>query len=144
MGWSYRVFLVEADDSLVRVPNTVYERMYDNPEEHPILQYAGRQVRSAEAIVELRDRRPVRVARIITTLWRFDENGILNVESFDRMAAAAIDEFMRIFDRRDDNATVIDRKQQFILRGMKWQLSTKLERKIEQAAMGQLQTAVLQ
>ena len=143
MGWSFRVFLVEPDDSLIRIPNAVYERMYDNPADHPLPQYSGRQVRIAMAVVELRDRRPVRVAHITTELWRFDANGLLDVESLRRMPAAIMDELMRGLARRDDNSNVIDRRERFFLRGMRWKLSTSLERKIEQAALGSLVTPAL-
>ena len=59
MGFSQRTFLVNEDDSLLRLPLTRYERLLQRDPEERFPQYAGKRIRYILAVVDLLNRRPV-------------------------------------------------------------------------------------
>jgi len=61
MGLSSRVFLLDQDDGLYRMPNATFEQMLRDPTSHRIPRFAGARVRMTDVVVELLDRQPIRV-----------------------------------------------------------------------------------
>jgi hypothetical protein len=58
MGLSIRVFIVEDDDSINRLPLAQYERLLKRGPDERLLKYAGKRVRYALLVVDLVNRRP--------------------------------------------------------------------------------------
>lgn len=85
MGMTCRVFLLDQDDGLYRLPNTKFERMLREPTSHRLPRFAGARVRMAEVVVELVDRRAIRVIWTTFGLLTFDDEGC-----FDPRASTAI------------------------------------------------------
>ena len=59
MGLSIRVFIVEDDDSINRLPLAQYERLLKRDPNESLPKYAGRRIRYALIVVDLVNRRPI-------------------------------------------------------------------------------------
>ena len=78
MGTSIRHILVDQNDALIRLSNRHFERLWDDSRGASIPQFAGCRVRWAEAVVELKDRRPFAVLRLVFCYLYFDHRGRLD------------------------------------------------------------------
>jgi hypothetical protein len=76
------------DDTLYRLANAKFSRMVDDPESHRLERFAGQRVRMAEAIVEVRDRAPCAVVRLVYEMLGFDAEGRLDRSKFISQNAA--------------------------------------------------------
>ena len=63
MGLSIRIFIVEDDDTITRLPLTCYERLHKRHPDERLLKYAGKRVRYALIVVDLVNRRPIEIVR---------------------------------------------------------------------------------
>ena len=63
MGLSIRVFIVEDDDSIKRLPQAKYERLLKRSSDERLLKYSGKRVRYALPVVDLVNRRPIEIVR---------------------------------------------------------------------------------
>ena len=63
MGLSIRIFIVEDDDTIKRLPLARYERLLKRDPDERLLEYAGKRVRYALIVVDLVNRRPIEVVR---------------------------------------------------------------------------------
>lgn len=137
MGMSVRTILLDRDDQIFLLPNTIFCRMLTNPEAHPLKQFAGQCVRCAEVIVELQNRRPVRIVRVSYTLLRFNPEGVLDTARIEQETVAVLSE--AVFGSRPEDeivSDIIDATNRFIVRGGRWQPDADLTRAIHDAAMG--------
>jgi len=131
---------VDPDDTLYRLATTKFAAMLDDPEDHRLLRFAGQRVRMVDAIVELRDRVPCAVVRLVYEMLVFDAQGRLDRRSFERQNAALVDLLMdRVVGKptRSDGE-VLDASSRFIAQGGRWQPSPALARRIRQAALGEI------
>ena len=135
MACSIRIFIVGQDDTLYRLARTKFTGRFDDPENHLMLRFAGQRVRMAEAIVELRDRVPYSIVRLIYEVLRFDEHGKLDRNTLVRQNFALAEHFLD--SPTTNNTVVVDASHRFIAQGGHWQPSPKLERKIRQTALGE-------
>lgn len=135
MACSIRIFIVGQDETLYRLARTKFTDMFDDPENHPMLRFAGQRVRMVEAIVELRDRVPYSIARLIYETLRFDEHGKFDRSTLERQNFALFELFLD--SPTTNNTVVVDASHRFIAQGGHWQPSPKLERKIHRAALGE-------
>jgi len=78
MGTSVRHLLIDQNDAVIRLSNRVFQRLWDNSQGDTVLQFAGCRVRWAEAVVELQDRKPVRMLRVVFSYLYFDHQGRLD------------------------------------------------------------------
>lgn len=147
MAYSARKFVVGPDDTLYRLANTNFAAMLDDPENHRMLRFAGQRVRLVDAIVELRDRVPCAVVRLVYEMLVFDAQGRFDRRTFERQNAALVELLMarvvpgpRTSDEADE---VIDASSRFIAQGGRWQPSPALARRIRQTALGEIKCARL-
>jgi hypothetical protein len=114
--------------------------MVDDPERHRLERFAGQRVRMAEAIVEVRDRAPYAVVRLIYEMLGFDAEGRLDRAAFMRQNAALAELAMgRVIPRSAAKETaVVDACSRFVVQGGRWQPSPSLEQGILRAALGEL------
>ena len=54
-----------------------FDQMRDDPNTHPLPQFAGERVRGAEAVVKLIRRKPVHIVRMTFSILTFDQKGCL-------------------------------------------------------------------
>ena len=140
MSYSPRTFIVGPDDTLYRLASAKFSRMVDDPESHRLERFAGQRVRMAEAIVEVRDRAPCAVVRLVYEMLGFDAEGRLDRATFIRQNAALAELAMsRVIPRLEAKETaVVDAGSRFVARGGRWQPSPSLEQEILRAALGEL------
>jgi hypothetical protein len=137
VSYSTRTFILGSDDTLYRLANTKFFRMVDDPESHRLERFAGQRVRMAEAIVEVRDRAPVAVVRLIYEILGFDAEGRLDRAALIRQNAALAELAMSpVLPRSEAEETaVVDAGSRFVARGGSWQPTPKQEREILRAAL---------
>lgn len=137
MSYSTRTFILGADDTLYRLASAKFSRMVDDPESHRLERFAGQRLRMAEAIVEVRDRAPVAVVRLIYEMLGFDAEGRLDRAAFIRQNAALAELVVsRVLPRLEaEETSVVDAGSRFAARGGSWQPTRKQEREILSAAL---------
>jgi hypothetical protein len=138
--YSPRTFILGPDDTLYRLASAKFSRMVDDPESHRLERFAGQRVRMAEAIVEVRDRAPYAVVRLIYEMLGFDAEGRLDRAAFIRQNAALAELAMsHVIPRLEAEETaVVDAGSRFVAQGGRWQPSLSLEQEILRAALGEL------
>jgi hypothetical protein len=137
MSYSTRTFILAPDDTLYRLASAKFSRMVDDPESHRLTRFAGQRVRMAEAIVEVRDRAPCAVVRLIYEMLGFDAEGRLDRAAFMRQNAAVAELAMSpVIPRLEAEETaVIDAGSRFVARGGSWKPTPAQEREILRAAL---------
>ena len=140
MTYSPRTFILGPDDTLYRLASAKFSRMVDDPNSHRLERFAGQRVRMAEAIVEVRDRTPCAVVRLIYEMLGFDAEGRLDRAAFIRQNAALAELAMsHVIPRLEAEETaVVDAGSRFVARGGRWQPSPSLGQEILRAALGEL------
>jgi hypothetical protein len=78
MGISIRHILVDQNDAVIRLSNRLFQRLWDNSKGDIVPEFAGCRVRWAEAVVELLDRKPVDMLRVVFSYLYFDDQGHLD------------------------------------------------------------------
>ena len=84
MGLSIRVFIVEDDDSINRLPLVQYERLLKRSSDDRLLKYAGKRVRYALLVVDLVNRRPIEIVRDQFGFLDFDVEGRLKIAEHEK------------------------------------------------------------
>ena len=137
MSYSIRTYILGPDDTLYRLASAKFSRMVDDPESQRLGRFAGQRVRLAEAIVEVRDRAPCAVVRLIYEMLGFDADGRLDHAAFIRQNAALVELAIgRVIPRLPAEETgVVEAGSRFVARGGSWQPSAALEQKILRAAL---------
>ena len=140
MSYSVRTFLVGPDDTRYRLASAMFSRLIDDPATHRLARFAGQRVRLAEAIVEIHERTPRAVVRLIFEMLRFDEEGRLDLPAFLRQNAALAELAMGrvLAPAATPGETIVDASSRFVAQGGCWQPSPSLERNIRRAALGAL------
>ena len=88
MGLSSRMFLLDQDDKLYRLPNSRYEQMRQDPVSSPIAHFACQRVRMADLLVELLNRQPIRIVRSTYGIFTFNADGCFDPNTFERQQRA--------------------------------------------------------
>ncbi|CRI64952.1 hypothetical protein THIOKS1220010 [Thiocapsa sp. KS1] len=137
VSYSTRIYILGPDDTLYRLASAKFSRMVDDPKTHRLVRFAGQRVRMAEVIVEVRDRAPYAVVRLVYEILGFDAEGRLDRDTFIRRNAAlaelAIDPV--VLRMVDAEKAVVSAGSRFVARGGFWHPSAALEREILRAAL---------
>ncbi len=112
MGLSIRVFVVEDDDTIKRLPLTRYERLLKRGPDERLLEYAGKRVRYALIVVDLVNRRPVEVVRDEFAYFDFDEEGRFKEPQHEKEESSAFD-MLDFFSLEQQDRRVIDARHKF-------------------------------
>jgi len=140
VSYSTRTFILGPDDTLYRLASAKFSRMIDDPESYRLERFAGQRVRMAEAIVEVRDRAPYAVVRLVYEMLAFDAEGRLDRAKFMRQNAALTELLVEraVGKSATPSETVVDASSRFVAKGGRWQPSPSLQREILRAALGEL------
>ena len=84
MGLTMRIFIINDDDSLRRIPNTKYERMLRGDLNEPLMQYADKRIPYVLVIFETENRKPNKIIRIQYSYLIFDSKGFLDSQERER------------------------------------------------------------
>jgi hypothetical protein len=139
MGLSGRIFLVDENDGLYRLPNATFEQMLQDPRSCRLARFAGARVRMADLVVELRRRQPVRVVRATFHILSFDGDGCFKASVFDRQQRALVELAIAPgIGEHAGPANVVEAAERFVAQGGRWVPSRSLGHRIEAAALGRL------
>ncbi len=84
MGTGLRVFFVNEDGTLKRIPLTRYERLLGADPEVRFKEYAGKRVRYALAILEFANRKPVEIVSIQYSILSFYPDGRIDAGELEK------------------------------------------------------------
>ncbi len=112
MGLSIRVFIVEDDDSINRLPLAQYERLLKRSSDERLLKYAGKRFRYALLVVDLVNRRPIEIVRDQFGFLDFDDEGQLKIAEHEKKKSLAFDMLAPILSDQT-NSRVIDARHKF-------------------------------
>ena len=112
MGLSIRVFIVEDDDTIKRLPLARFERLHKRDTAERLQEYSGKRVRYALVIVDLLNRIPIEILRDEFGFLEFDDEGRLKKTEYDEQESLAFDMLSPLFSDQK-NSKVIDARHQF-------------------------------
>ena len=137
MSYSIRTYILGPDDTIYRLASAKFSRMVDDPESQRLERFADQRVRMAEVTVEVRDRAPYAVVRLVYEMLGFDADGRLDSAAFMRQNAALVELAIgRVIPRLPAEETgVVEAGSRFVARGGSWQPSAALEQEILRAAL---------
>jgi len=144
MGLGMRIFIVNDDGSLERLPVERYNQLLKHGSNERLMQYAGQRVRCAVIVVESKDRIPVEIVKSQCSCILFDSNGRLLMEWDEKEARLAMDMLEPVIADKDKQ--VVDARHKFArkryAREYLWQPSSEIEAAIRKAIFGRLETAI--
>lgn len=136
MGLSSRMFLLDQDDKLYRLPNSSYERMRQDPVSSPLTLFASQRVRMADLLVELLNRQPIRIVRSTYGIFTFNVDGCFDPNTFERQQWARAEQALAPLSIEvGGTSTIVDAKSRFVARGGNWTPSPALAYRIGDAAL---------
>ena len=134
---SCRMFVLDQDDRLYRLPTRTFEAMLLAPKKHPLPRFAGSRVRMSDVAVEIRGQRPIRVVWSTFDLLVFDDRGFFDAQSFERHQRACAEVGLAApIAEPTGNGTVIDAANRFVAQGGCWVPSPAQLVHIGAAALG--------
>ena len=140
MRLACRMFLLDRDDGIYRLPISAFERMLRDPKSHRLPAFASTRARMSDVAVELVDGRPVRVVWSTFDILAFDDAGRFDAAAYLRhqRACAELGIAQPLIEARVSGGTVVDAATRFVVQGGCWAPSPTLKRLIGAAALGQI------
>jgi hypothetical protein len=140
MGLSLRQLLVDQTDRIHRIGIDKFIQMQRDPSRHRFPAFAGQRIRTAEAVVQLVDRKPTRMVRMTFDIFTFDHAGRLDTEAFERQQISRFQVHMNsgrgaLTINANDDANIVDASDQFTARGGRWVPGRALARTRHDAAL---------
>ena len=112
MGYGFRIFFVEDDDSLHPIPRARFDRLLNFDQDESIPEYAGEKKRCAIIVLEVKGKTPLEIYHIDYIRLSFDAKGRIDKPEFDRVSHLAVQSFSPdLGDEQSGN--VIDANRQF-------------------------------
>ena len=112
MGLSIRIFIVEDDDTIKRLPMTRFERLLKRDPNEKFLKYADKRVRYALIVVDLVNRRPIEIVKDEFAYFDFDDEGRLRISEHEQKESLAFD-MLDFFSLEQQDNRVIDARHKF-------------------------------
>lgn len=141
MGFGHRVFFIEEDERVVRIPTARFTRIYDGIEALPA--YAGQRVRCADVMIQLEDRRFTGWYREWYYFLPFDDSGRVDRDEVLRGAALAMDAHPLLPGEREADggrSNVVDLRSRFakvrLEHEVRWQPGHRLRKQLLDLALG--------
>ncbi len=111
MGVGLRIFIVNDDNSLKRLPLKKYEGLMKRDPEISFPQYADKRVRYAEVAIEFENRKPVEILRLEYFIMHFDSKGRIEGTVEDDIRSLGVNLIPPIYFEKDP--VVIDAQHHF-------------------------------
>lgn len=134
-----RIYLIEDDNTIQRLPLTKFERLRKGD---PLLcypQYANKKMRYALIIVETRNRKPVEINMIQYSYLPFNADGRLDVDEMEKAAMLAT-EMVTPIEGKKENKRIIDAQHEFARKQYHnryiWKPTPEIEKAIFEATLG--------
>ena len=90
MGFGLRIFFIDENDKITRIASARFERIRDRNPKETLSEYKNCRIRYAEVILELENRKPISIARIVYGYLQFDSKGQVDKEFLDTEGQVAI------------------------------------------------------
>jgi hypothetical protein len=133
MGFGLRIFFINEDNKILRIPATRFERIIGRDRKESLSKYKNSRIRYAEIILELENRKPVSIARIVYGYLQFDSEGKVDKDFLDTEGHVAIN-MMPYIPLPDEPENVIHANHRFARKRFKneftWKPSFELEQEI--------------
>jgi hypothetical protein len=133
MGIGCRVFFVDDNDSLQRIPMARLDRLLHFDRRESLQQYAGKRVRCAMVFLEVAGRQVLSVRNIDYFLLPFDAKGQINKKEWEKALRLGMDLLPSILNEEHPKK-VINAQHRFAKRRyeheFKWEPSPKVEEAI--------------
>ena len=78
MGFGFRIFFIDDDDNITRISQALYERIMHRDSKESLLEYKNTRFRYAEVILELENRKPISIERIVYGYIEFNSKGMVD------------------------------------------------------------------
>jgi transposase len=139
MGLSIRVFIVEDDDTIKRLPMIRFERLLNRDPNEKLSKYAGKRVRYALIVVDLVNRRPIEIVKDEFAYLNFDDEGRLELSEHEQAESLAFD-MLNFFSLKQKDKRVIDARHKFAKKRYfdkyRWEPSDEIIAAISEAIFG--------
>jgi hypothetical protein len=137
MGWSSRLILLDADDSLHRLPSAAFSRMLKDASACRVIDFAGKRVRMVSVTAETAGGFTLGVRHMSFSILDFDPFGILDVQRLSTQQVARFDAMVAgKLGAPLPAEQVVDASSRFVARGGSWEPDAGLRRRIEAAVVG--------
>jgi hypothetical protein len=142
MGLGIRIYIVEENDTIKRLPLARYERLLKGGPNESLPKYAGKRVRYALIVINLVDRRPIEVVRNEFAYLDFDEAGRFKEPEYEKVESSALDmlDFFSLEQQQDKR--VIDARDKFARKRYfdknRWEPTDEIVTAIAEAIVGKL------
>ncbi len=133
MGVGLRIFIVNDDNSLKRLPLKKYEGLMKRDPEISFPQYADKRVRYAEVAIEFENRKPVEILRMEYFIMHFDSKGQIEGTVEDDIRSIGVNLIPPIYFEKDP--VVIDAQHHFAKKRFDHQFRWKPTPEIEIAIL---------
>jgi len=115
MGIGFRIFLVDDDDCVHRLPMARYQRLRRREPGESLPQYAGKRVRCAMVVLEVVGRNPISINHIDYYMLTFDDQGRVDAAELEKQARLAVEVLPSYIDE-EQFGRVIDARTHFAKR----------------------------
>jgi hypothetical protein len=115
MGTTLRIFLVNEDDSVRSLSRACYERLLRRESEEALPEYATKRVRCAVVVLDMLQRKPLAISRVVYSFLSFDSDGRLDAAERERETRMAL-EVVPSTHTRGEPQRVIDARHHFAKR----------------------------
>ena len=113
MGLGSRIFIINEDDTIKRLSMKRYNRLLNGSPDECLPEFAGKRVRYALLVMELVNRKPVKILLAEFSFLAFDSEGRLDVNEQKKAARLSSDMLKPIISEYDSKH-VIDAKYRFV------------------------------
>ena len=136
MGISFRIFFVNDDDSLERIPLAKFERLRRGDPKERLSQYADKRLRYVLAAVEMEKRKPVGIHLIQYCYLHLDSEGQIDADEREKSMRLALDSLPPVKDRYTNG--LVDAHHKFARRRYDHQYKWKPTPEIEAAIVKEI------
>ena len=138
MGLGTRIFVVDDDDTLKRMPLKRFHRLFRRDPEEKFVEYAGKRIRYVLVVLDLKNRKPVEILKIQYSYLAFDSQGRLREDDREKAARLSLDMLKPMPSEQDSN-DVINARYKFAKklfnREFRWKPSPEIETAIFNAIL---------
>ena len=138
MSTAIKIFIFDDEDSLDILSVDLYEKLLRRDLDCKLLKYAGKRMRYASVVVELKDKIPLKVINAHYSYLVFDSEGLLDLDERGTKANLALEMLPPVYQQQVNHT--IDARQKFARKRYddryRWQPSTEILAEIEKAIFG--------
>ena len=138
MGTSIRIFFVDDDGAIKRFPLARYLRLTERDQNEHLPEYANTRVRCVEAAIELEQRKPVGILRLLYIILVFDAEGRLDATEKEKewqLNAETAPPFLE-----QESKQIVDARHRFAKRRFhhryRWEPTQEIEFAVMEALFG--------